>query len=156
MARRIETLTIEGPAGPLEARLEEPEDDGVPGRAAVICHPHPLYGGTMHNKVVHRLARAARRAGFAALRFNFRGAGASGGEHDHGLGEQDDLRAALGFLRERYPEAGLAAAGFSFGSRVGLRVCCQDRAIERFVAAGAPVDHGSWDFLASCRTPKFA
>ena len=96
MARSIESYDITGPAGRLEALLEEPE--GLdPHTAAVVCHPHPLYGGTMHNKVVYRIARAFEDAAFAVLRFNFRGVGYSAGEHDHGEGEQDDLRAAMKF-----------------------------------------------------------
>src|SRR5262249_39589705 len=101
-ARRIESHTISGPAGRLEALLEEPED-GPPRMAAVLCHPHPLYGGTMHNKVVYRMARGLRRTGIAVTRFNFRGVGASEGEHAHLEGEIEDARAVLAWLRDRYP-----------------------------------------------------
>jgi uncharacterized protein len=116
MPRRIESLTLSGPAGGLEAILEEP-DDRAPLMASVVCHPHPLYGGTMHNKVVYRIARGLRRAGVVVLRFNFRGVGKSEGEHAHMAGEIEDARAALDFLRERYPDLPYALAGFSFGSR---------------------------------------
>jgi hypothetical protein len=117
MVRRIETLDLAGPAGRLEALLEEPEP-GPPLGAAVVCHPHPLHGGTMRNKVVHRMARGLRAAGLATLRFNFRGVGHSEGQHDAGVGEVDDARAALSELRRRHPGLPLIAAGFSFGSRV--------------------------------------
>ena len=155
MARLLETTFIQGPAGRLEALHEAPDEDKRIERAAVICHPHPLHGGTLHNKVVFRLARAARRSGAAVLRFNFRGVGASSGSFDDGMGEQDDLRSALAYMSERYPGLPLMAGGFSFGSRVGLRVVCQDARIERFVAAGTPVKVGNWSFLAHCDCPKF-
>jgi alpha/beta superfamily hydrolase len=94
---------FEGPAGHIEAILKEP--DGPVTRAAIVCHPHPLFGGTMHNKVVYRIARAFQDSGFSVLRFNFRGVGRSQGEHDDGLGEQDDLRSAIKFIEEKYPDA---------------------------------------------------
>lgn len=121
MARRIESLFISGPAGRIEALIEEPEA-GEPVEAALICHPHPLHGGTMHNKVVHRLARGLRKSGCAVLRFNFRGVNLSQGSHDNGRGEADDARAALGILRERYPHLPLTIGGFSFGARVCVRL----------------------------------
>jgi alpha/beta superfamily hydrolase len=143
MARRIESHFLAGPAGRLEALLEEPEGGGstldAPRLCAVVCHPHPLYGGTMHNKVVYRMARGLRRAGIAVLRFNFRGVGASEGEHANSIGEVEDARAALAWLRARYPHLGYALAGFSFGF---------------LMAAGFPTDRGGADFLASCRAPK--
>jgi alpha/beta superfamily hydrolase len=154
MARLLESTTVEGPAGPLEALHEGPDDDVAIHRATVICHPHPLYGGTMHNKVVFRLARAARQAGSAVLRFNFRGVGRSAGTHDHGAGEQDDLRAALEFMRSRYPALPLLAGGFSFGARVALRVGCSEPGIQRVVAAGTPVANGDWSFLENCGAAK--
>lgn len=94
MARRIESLLLDGPAGKLETLLEEPEDR-APDEACLLCHPHPLFGGTMHNKVVYRMARALRTRGSVVLRFNFRGVGRSHGEHGEGIGEMDDARAAL-------------------------------------------------------------
>jgi hypothetical protein len=155
MARLLESTMIDGPAGPLEALHEGPDEDAPIVRAAVICHPHPLFGGTMHNKVVFRLARAARRSGAAVLRFNFRGVGLSAGEHAHGAGEQDDLRAALEYMTARYPRLPLAVAGFSFGARVALSVFCGNRDLERLVCCGAPVSSGDWTSLKQCTGPKF-
>ena len=153
MARRIESLTLAGPAGNLEALLEEPED-GAPRMAAVVCHPHPLYGGTMHNKVVYRLARGLRRAGIVVLRFNFRGVGMSAGEHAHLEGEVEDARAALMFLRERYPDLPYALAGFSFGSRVITRLGCELGDAAFLMAAGFPTRWGPPDHLNPCPVPK--
>lgn len=154
MPRLLQSTFIAGPAGRLEALLEAPDDETRVTRAAVICHPHPLYGGTMHNKVVFRLAKAARRASAVVLRFNFRGVGQSAGSHDEGAGEQDDLRAALGYISDRYPGLPLLAAGFSFGARVALRVACGDRRVERVVGAGTPVNRGDWTFLEHCGCAK--
>jgi alpha/beta superfamily hydrolase len=131
MARLIESIFLEGPAGRLEALHESPDETVRVARAVVICHPHPLHGGTMHNKVVYRLAKGARQARSAVLRFNFRGVGQSAGAYDEGIGEQDDLRAAVDYLAGRRPGLPLAVAGFSFGSRVALRVSCGDARIER-------------------------
>ena len=104
----------------LEAVLELPTDP-IAGRIAVVCHPHPLHQGTMHNKVVHTLARAAVGLGAPALRFNFRGVGKSEGVHADGLGETDDALAAIAWLRTRHPAAELWLMGFSFGAMVALR-----------------------------------
>lgn len=153
MARRIESHFIEGPAGRLEALLEEPEDHD-PVAAAVVCHPHPLYGGTMHNKVVHRTARALRRAGRVVLRFNFRGVNLSAGSHDHGLGEVQDARTALEWLRERYPHLPFELAGFSFGSRVALKLGCETEGMSRVIAIGFPTRRGANVPLESCTVPK--
>ena len=179
MARRIESLTISGPAGSLEALLEEP-DHTSPHMAAVVCHPHPLYGGTMHNKVVYRIARGLRRAGIAVLRFNFRGVGKSEGEHAHMTGEIEDARAALEYVRSRYPDLSYALAGFSFGSRAVMTLGCSlvgqafrpaaglspgaaaeieddlsARSAPQFLlAAGFSTRMGSWDFLSQCAVPK--
>lgn len=158
MARRIESHFIEGPAGRLEALLEEPENMD-PVEACLVCHPHPLYGGTMHNKVVYRIARGLRRAGGVVLRFNFRGVNLSQGVHDHGFGEVEDARAALEYLREMYPALPFAVAGFSFGSRVILRLGCSMRAADgtqpqRLIAVGFPTTLGNFDYLAGCPLPK--
>ena len=127
MARRIETLFVAGPAGRLEALMEEPEH-GAPHEIALVCHPHPQHGGTMHNKVVYRIARGLRRAGAVALRFNYRGVNLSEGIYDEGEGELEDARACLAYLRTRYPELPFTLAGFSFGSRIALRIGCGDKA----------------------------
>ena len=153
MPRRIESLSLAGPAGRLEALLEEPEDI-EPRLCAVVCHPHPLYGGTMHNKVVYRLARGLRRAGIVVLRFNFRGVGASSGEHGHLEGEIEDARAALAWLRERYPALPYALAGFSFGSRVVTRLGCETSGAGFLMAAGFPTRWGSPDYLETWPAPK--
>jgi uncharacterized protein len=151
--RRIESHFLAGPAGRLEALLEEPEDR-EPRFAAVLCHPHPLYGGTMHNKVVYRIARGLRRAGAAVLRFNFRGVGASEGEHAHMTGEVEDARAALGWMQERYPELSFALAGFSFGARVITQLGCGLDAARFLLAAGFPTEAGAAEYLGTCRPLK--
>lgn len=155
MARRIESLMIAGPAGRLEALIEEPER-GEPRQAALVCHPHPLYGGTMHNKVVHRMARGLRRAGCVALRFNFRGVNLSEGEHDNGRGEAEDARAALGVLRERYPDLPFLLAGFSFGSRVVIRLASRlgPPGPRRLLIAGYPTTYRQHDLLSQLTLPR--
>lgn len=154
MPRILESTFLDGPAGRLEALHEGPDPDVEIVRAAVVCHPHPLYGGTLHNKVVFRMARAARNAGSAVLRFNFRGAGQSAGTHDEGHGEQDDVRAALAYMRERYPDLPLVLAGFSFGSSMSLRVACREGGVERVVSAGTPVNRATFGFLNECDVRK--
>jgi alpha/beta superfamily hydrolase len=154
MPRRIESLFIPGPAGRLEALLEEPEE--APVHACLVCHPHPLYSGTMHNKVVYRIARGLRRTGAVVLRFNFRGVNLSEGAYDHGIGEQDDARAALQFLRERYPDLPYSLAGFSFGSRVILQLGCPapEPRPQRLIAVGFPLNRYRFEYLADCSIPK--
>ncbi len=152
MPRRIESLFINGPAGRLEALLEEP-DDGAPREAALVCHPHPQHGGTMHNKVVYRIARGLRAAGAAVLRFNYRGVNLSEGEYAHGEGELEDARAALGYLRERYPELPFTLAGFSFGSRIVLRLACGGVGARRVIAVGFPTSYER-SFLDGCTVPR--
>jgi alpha/beta superfamily hydrolase len=156
MPRRIESHFIAGPAGRLESLLEEPEDR-EPIEACLVCHPHPLFGGTMHNKVVYRLARGLRRTGCVVLRFNFRGVNLSEGVHDEGAGEVEDARTALGFLRERYPELPYSLAGFSFGSRIALRLGCTlaEPRPRRLIAVGFPTKLGRFDYLESCGLPKY-
>ena len=120
---RAEALMIEGPAGGLEALLEQPLADlqhAAPAAFGVICHPHPLYGGSMQNKVVHTLARACQERGMPTLRFNFRGVGASAGSYDEGRGETQDTLAVIAAGRARWPHAALTLAGFSFGAVVSL------------------------------------
>ena len=153
MSRRIESLFIDGPAGRLEALLEEPEDR-EPAFAALVCHPHPQHGGTMHNKVVYRIARALRRAGGVVLRFNYRGVNLSQGEYGHGIGELEDARAALVLLRSRYPQLPFTLAGFSFGSRIILRLGCQTPGASRLIAAGFPANLSDSQSLGHCAVPK--
>ncbi len=141
---RPQPLSIAGPAGNIEALLEEPVDQG--GAAfGVICHPHPLGGGTMTNKVVHTLARALQKCGAPTLRFNFRGVGASAGAFDNGAGETQDAMAVIAAGRERWPGAALWLAGFSFGSYVALQICNSVRA-NKLITVAPPV--GRWDFSA--------
>ena len=146
---------LNGPAGRLEALLNEGREDAP--CAALVCHPHPVYGGTMHNKVVYHAMKAFQAHGLPVLRFNFRGAGLSEGEHDHGHGEQDDVKAALDWLQREY-RLPLLFAGFSFGSSVGLRACCGDERVKGLAALGLPVQAGGrayhYGFLASCTQPK--
>ena len=153
MPRRIESHLLDGPAGKLEALLEAPED-APPRGSAVVCHPHPLFGGTMHNKVVYRVARALRNSSYAVLRFNFRGVGKSEGHHDQGIGEIEDARAALEWLRRRYGGLPYALAGFSFGSRVALSLGCELRDAQNLIALGFPAKHEPVGALAQCTVPK--
>jgi uncharacterized protein len=154
MARRIETLFLAGLSGRLEALLEEPES-GDPREAAVVCHPHPQFGGTMHNKVVYRLARGLRKAGCVVLRFNYRGVNLSEGEYDDGIGETDDARVALRELERRYLGLPLLAAGFSFGARVALRLASQEAGVARVIAAGFPTRIAERDFAYQVHVPKY-
>ena len=146
---------LRGPAGRLEALLNEGRDDAP--YAAVVCHPHPLFGGTMHNKVVYHAMKTFSRRGFPVLRFNFRGAGLSEGAHDNGHGEVDDVRAALDWMEKEYHRP-ILFTGFSFGSSVGLRACCGDERVRGIVALGLPVSAGGreyhYHFLARCGQPK--
>ncbi len=154
MARRIESIFLAGPAGRLEALLEEPEE-GEPVEAAVVCHPHPQFGGTMHNKVVYRLARGLRRTGCVVLRFNYRGVNLSEGAYAHGLGETEDARTALQELSRRYPDLPQMAAGFSFGSRVVLRLAATEPAVRKLIAAGYPTRIAERDVARQVTIPKY-
>lgn len=133
-----DALTIPGPAGSLEALLEQP-DTAPAGRVAVICHPHPLHQGTMLNKVVHTVSRAMLDLGVPALRFNFRGVGASEGRHADGSGEVDDALAACAWMRERFAGSELLLAGFSFGAMVACAAAVQARPA-RLVTIAPPVE----------------
>jgi hypothetical protein len=147
-------LFLEGPAGRLEAILWRPSTEARPAIAAVVCHPHPLFGGTMHNKVVYQTAKALDALGVPVLRFNFRGAGLSAGVHDRGAGEQGDVRAALDFLASEFPGVPLLLAGFSFGAWVGLRVGCEDPRVSHLIGLGIPVNSTDFSFLHECNKPK--
>lgn len=149
MPRKIESPLIAGPAGKLEALLEEPEE-GAPRFAALVCHPHPQHGGTMHNKVVYRLARGLRKAGAVVLRFNYRGVNLSEGVYDHGIGETEDARACLEWLRSRYPHLPAMIAGFSFGSRIALRIGAQRPDLRKVIAAGFPTVYKDRSYLDPC------
>jgi len=139
--------------GRLEAILKEPTDE--PKGVAVVCHPHPLGGGTMHNKVVYRAATGLIEAGLTTLRFNFRGVGLSTGTHDEGRGEQDDIRTALDYLSENYPNEEITFAGFSFGSRFGLPIVMSDARVPRLISIGTPVDKYDYSFLTRCAKSIF-
>jgi uncharacterized protein len=151
----IRSFFLEGPAGKLEALLNA----GAPDArfAAVVCHPHPLFGGTMHNKVVYHAMKALNGFGFPVLRFNFRGTELSEGEHDYGKGEREDVRTALDWLKAEFPLP-IIFAGFSFGAAVGLRAACPDPAVKALISLGTPVSAEGrsygYEFLAECNKPK--
>jgi uncharacterized protein len=147
------SLFLAGAAGRLEALLWT---SAVPDPkfVAVVCHPHPLFGGTMHNKVVFQTAKALHQRGATVLRFNFRGVEQSEGVHDRGQGEQDDVRTAIDYLAAEFPGRPIVVAGFSFGSSVGLRVGCGDSRVARVIGLGLPVDNLDMSFLLACTKPK--
>ena len=149
-----ESLFLRGPAGRLEAILWIPSRAGAPELAAVLCHPHPLFGGTLHNKVVYHTAKTLDALGIPVLRFNFRGAGLSAGTHDRGDGERGDVQAAIDFLAAEFPRVPLLVGGFSFGSWVGLRVGCEDARVRELLGLGIPVNTSSFEYLESCAKPK--
>src|SRR5262252_6624032 len=132
----IRSLFLEGPAGRLEALLNAGTENAT--HAALVCHPHPLFGGTLHNKVVFHAMKALNSFGFPVLRFNFRGAGLSEGEHSGGVGEVEDVRSALGWLEHKFTLP-VIFAGFSFGAAVGLRAACFDEHVRALIALGLPV-----------------
>jgi uncharacterized protein len=151
--RKIESLFLQGPAGRLEALIEEPED-GALKEAALVCHPHPQHGGTMHNKVVYRIARALRSRGAVVLRFNFRGVNLSEGTYDQGEGELEDARMALEYLTSRYRSLPFTLAGFSFGARIALRLGCGGAGARRAIAVGYPTIYKDHRYLDRCTLPK--
>jgi alpha/beta superfamily hydrolase len=138
--------------GQLEAIIKEPHVT-PPNGVALVLHPHPLGGGTMHNKVVFRAAAALNDAGLTTLRINFRGVGQSTGTHDSGDGELDDVRAGLDYLTEHYPNQSITICGFSFGALMGLRVGCGDQRVNRLISIGTPLSKYSFGFLTSCSKP---
>ncbi len=152
----IRSFFLHGPAGQLEALLNAGSPDAT--HAALVCHPHPEYGGTLHNKVVFHAMKALNSLGMPVLRFNFRGAGLSHGEHNHGAGEVDDVRTALDWLDQQF-HLPMVFAGFSFGAAVGLRAACPDARVTALASLGtpiSPVDDRSYnyDFLKTCSKPK--
>lgn len=144
-------VDVPAPHGLLEALLWRVES---PKAAAIVCHPHPLGGGTMHNHVTYRLAQAFRDAGVSALRFNFRGVGRSTGQYDEGRGEVDDAQAALDWLEGQHPGVPLYAAGFSFGSRVALKLAARDGRVAKVMAVGMAVSMFDFDFVTALDKPK--
>lgn len=152
-ASRLAHVEIPGPAGRLEGVLQE-HRGGEPSFVAVVCHPHPLYGGTLHNKVVHRTASTLHQLGASVLRFNFRGVGKSEGTHDQGVGELEDARAAHRWLRDRHPSARRWLAGFSFGSWVAARLAAAEADVEQLILIAPPVTRSGFQVLKSCAVPK--
>ncbi len=151
----VRSFFIDGPAGRLEALLNAGAPDAT--YAGLVCHPHPLGGGTMHNKVVFHAMKALNSFGFPVLRFNFRGTGLSAGQHDEGRGEIADVQAALAWLKREFPLP-IIFAGFSFGSATGLRAACPDPDVKALISIGTPVEAEgrlySFSFLRECRKPK--
>ena len=137
-------------AGRLEALYRELQD---PAGVAVVCHPHPLGGGTLHNKVVFRAARGLEAANVATLRFNFRGTGTSGGKHDEGEGEQDDVTAAIEWVKRKHPGKKLFVGGFSFGAWVSSRVACERTDVDAMFLIGTPVNKYDFGYLRHCERP---
>jgi len=160
-ASSIRSLFLNGPTGRLEALLNAGAEKAT--HAALVCHPHPVFGGTLHNKVVFHAMKALNGFGFPVLRFNFRGTGLSQGEHDHGVGEVDDVRTALDWLDREF-HLPLIFAGFSFGAAVGLRAAHNDDRVRALIAMGTPVvpvaeaeeppRTYTFDFLRDCTKPK--
>jgi alpha/beta superfamily hydrolase len=151
---KIQSFFIDGPVGRLEGLLNAGDENA--SYAALVCHPHTLYGGTMHNKVVYHAAKTLSSFSFPVLRFNFRGAGLSEGKHD-GCAEVDDVRAAIDWLKNRY-HLPLVFAGFSFGAAMGLRACCPDPDVKMLISLGTPVAAEgrvyAYRFLGECIKPK--
>ncbi len=151
----LRSFDIAGPAGRLEALLNSGQADAK--YAALVCHPHPLGGGTMHNKVVYHAMKTLHGFGFPVLRFNFRGTGRSEGTHDDGRGEQQDVRAALDWL-EREFHLPILLAGFSFGANVAMSACCDDTRVRGIIALGIPVlaegRSYEYNYLPTCHHPK--
>ena len=148
--KALRHIDLYGKAGRLEALYRDLQD---PSAVAVICHPLPTHGGTLHNKVVFRAARGLENANVATLRFNFRGVGASTGTFDAGEGEQDDFLAALAWLRRKHPEKKVIAGGFSFGSWVASRAGCETTDCDALFLIGTPVNKYDFGYLRNCEKP---
>ena len=155
MVLGIKSFFLHGPAGRLEALLNQGRPEAT--HSALVCHPHPLYGGTMHNKVVYHAMKTLHSFGFPVLRFNFRGAGLSDGEHDRGQGEVDDVSVALSWLDSQF-HLPMIFCGFSFGAATGLQAACADARVAGLISLGTPIaaaDRGySYPFLKDCARPK--
>lgn len=155
ISAQIRSFFLDGPAGRLEAILNEGAPEAT--HAALVCHPHPLFGGTMHNKVVFHAMKALHSFGFPVLRFNFRGAGLSEGQHDEGRGEVEDVRAALDWLESEFPLP-VVFGGFSFGAATGLKAACPDPRVDAVISLGTPVEAEgrayAYRFLQDCAKPK--
>jgi alpha/beta superfamily hydrolase len=147
-------VNIPTQTGHLEGILKPEEEGVIPRYAALVCHPHPLYGGTMHNKVVFKVAQALQMLGMPALRFNFRGVGHSTGTYDEGRGEMDDVRFALEFLSRRYPGLPVILGGFSFGAYVALRVAAVDDRVQAMIGLGVPARSFEGEYLQGSHKPK--
>lgn len=147
-------VNIPTPSGHLEGILKPGGEGAQAIYVGLVCHPHPLYGGTMHNKVVFKTAQTLQTLGIPALRFNFRGVGHSTGTYDEGRGEMDDVRYALEFLSRRYPGVPALIAGFSFGSWVGLRVAATDDRVQVMIGLGVPAHMFNGNTLQNCHKPK--
>jgi alpha/beta superfamily hydrolase len=151
----LTSVDIPASHGFLEGLLRTPDEEGnLFSIAAVVCHPHPQYGGTMHNKVVATINRALNDYGIPSLRFNFRGVGRSTGSFDNGVGEQDDVKFALDWMSTHYPNKPLLVAGFSFGAWVGLRVGCTDPRVTHLIGVGVPVTLFAIHLADICNKPK--
>ena len=151
---QLQAIDIPAPHGILEGLLRVPSAGEEPRMAALVCHPHPQFGGTMHTKAVFRIAQALGALGMPVLRFNFRGVGRSTGSYDEGRGEGDDVRTALDWLAARYPALPLCLAGFSFGSWVGLPIGCVDPRVAQVIGVGVPVRLLETSALEGCSKPK--
>lgn len=149
-AKPLRHVDIFSSAGKLEALYRDLQD---PAAIAVVCHPHPLGGGTLHNKVVFRAARGLEAANVATLRFNFRGVGASAGRHEDGEGEQGDVQAAIDWCLRKHPGKKLLVGGFSFGAWVASRVACELPIVDAIFLIGTPVNKYDFGYLRYCEKP---
>jgi alpha/beta superfamily hydrolase len=152
IAKKSEMVFIPGPEGELEGIFSYVSKKVT--HLAVLCHPHPLYGGTMHNKVIYSIAMALNQIGFATVRFNFRGVGRSSGSFNHGIGEQRDVEAVMDHFHKLYPDALKVIGGFSFGSKVGLMAATRDDRVSAILGAGVTVDVADFGFLKEYERPK--
>ncbi|HLG65528.1 MAG TPA: alpha/beta fold hydrolase [Ktedonosporobacter sp.] len=153
-SNRVLHINIPTPQGHLEGILKPEEEGSQPRYAGLVCHPHPLYGGTMHNKVVFKVAQTLQSMNIPTLRFNFRGVGHSSGTYDEGRGEMDDVRYSLEFLSRHYPSVPVILGGFSFGSYVGLRVAAVDDRVQAMIGLGVPARMFDLETLQGCHKPK--